>query len=176
MFNVTAGRLGSLLSKRMIAAATMAPARMASHGHEVVEQADMSLPMYWDRTDLPLPDKPYQDTLSAAEKSLKQKEKGPWNQLSNEEKLALYRLMFHQSYAEMKKPSSEWKTVIGGICIFIGLTGLVIIWQRHYVFPEQPRSFHEDWQAKQVQRMLDMRMDPVEGFAAKWDYEKKQWK
>ncbi|XP_064154210.1 cytochrome c oxidase subunit 4 isoform 2, mitochondrial isoform X2 [Anguilla rostrata] len=176
MFQLTTGRLGSLLTKRMMTVATSTSARMSSHGHEVSEQTDMSLPMYWDRTDRPLPDKPYQDTLSASEKSLKQKEKGPWNQLSNEEKLALYKLKFNQTYAEMTKPSSEWKTVIGAICVFLGLTGLVIIWQRHFVFPQRPRSFEEDWQAKQVQRMLDMRMNPVEGFSAKWDYEKKQWK
>lgn len=48
----------------------------------------MSLPMYWDRRDSPLPDKPYNATLTAAEKSLKQKEIGPWNNLSKEEKMA----------------------------------------------------------------------------------------
>lgn len=61
---------------------------------DVAEQADMSLPMYWDRLDTPLPDRPYRDTLSAADKSLKQKEKGPWNNLSKEEKLACSRLFF----------------------------------------------------------------------------------
>lgn len=55
---------------------------------DVIEQADMSLPMYSDRLDTPLPDRPYKDILSAADKSLKQKEKGPWNNLSNEEKIA----------------------------------------------------------------------------------------
>jgi len=48
----------------------------------------MSVPMYCDRLDTPLPDKPYKDALSDADKSLKQKEKGPWNNLSKEEKLA----------------------------------------------------------------------------------------
>lgn len=49
---------------------------------------DMSRPMYWDRLDTPLPDKPYKDVLTEAEKSLKQKEKGPWSELSKEEKIA----------------------------------------------------------------------------------------
>lgn len=48
---------------------------------------DMSQPMYWDRQDTPLPDRPYKDQLSADDESLKQKEKGPWGQLSTEEKV-----------------------------------------------------------------------------------------
>ncbi|XP_036389250.1 cytochrome c oxidase subunit 4 isoform 2, mitochondrial [Megalops cyprinoides] len=176
MLQMSACRMGSLLSRRVMMAATSSNVRMASHGHEVSPQADLSLPMYWDRIDIPLPDKPYQDSLTAAQKSLKQKEKGPWTQLSNEEKLALYRLMFRQTYAEMKRPSSEWKSVMGGIFIFLGITGLVVLWQRYYVYPPRPRTLEEEWQAKQVQRMLDMRINPVEGFSAKWDYEKKQWK
>ncbi|XP_026882769.1 cytochrome c oxidase subunit 4 isoform 2, mitochondrial isoform X1 [Electrophorus electricus] len=185
MLRLTAGRL--LLSGRTVAALSANSARMASHGDgvsslhtfsitAVSEQNMMSLPMYCDRLDIPLPDKPYQDVLSAADKSLKQKEKGPWNNLSKEEKIALYRIMFKETYAEMKRPSSEWKTVFGGIFFFVGLTGLVVFWQRIYVYPPSPRTFEEEWQAKQVKRMLDMQVNPVEGFSAKWDYEKGQWK
>ncbi|XP_017568245.1 cytochrome c oxidase subunit 4 isoform 2, mitochondrial [Pygocentrus nattereri] len=176
MLRLTAGRLGSLLSRRAMAPLSISNTRMASHGHEVSEQADMSVPLYWDRRDTPLPDRPYQDTLSDADKSLKQKEKGPWNGLSNEEKLALYRIMFKETYAEMKKPSNEWKTVVGGILFFIGITGLVVLWQRIYVYPPPPHTFDEEWEAKQVKRMLDMRVNPVQGFSSKWDYEKGQWK
>ncbi|XP_077070513.1 cytochrome c oxidase subunit 4 isoform 2, mitochondrial [Siphateles boraxobius] len=177
MLHLTVGRVGGLLSRRGLAAFSSSSVKMASHGHgDVTEQADMSVPMYWDRLDTPLPDKPYQDTLSDADKSLKQKEKGPWNNLSREEKLALYRMMFKESFAEMKKPTGEWKTVVGGIFFFIGFTGLVVLWQRYYVFPPHPRTLDDEWQARQVKRMLDMRVNPVEGFSAKWDYEKGQWK
>ncbi len=55
---------------------------------EVSETVDMSQPMYWDRLDTPLPDRAYKDVLTAADKSLKQKEKGPWTQLTKEEKIA----------------------------------------------------------------------------------------
>ncbi|CAJ1055444.1 cytochrome c oxidase subunit 4 isoform 2%2C mitochondrial [Xyrichtys novacula] len=174
MLHLSARRVGSLLARRATAALSTSSARMASH--DVAQAADMSQPMYWDRLDTPLPDKPFKDVLTAADKSLKQKEKGPWSQLTKEEKIALYRMSFCQTYPEMKQKTSEWKTVIGGMFIFLGFTGLVVWWQRIYVYPPHPRTFDEEWQAKQLKRMLDMRINPVEGFSAKWDYEKGQWK
>lgn len=176
MLRLTAGRVSSLLARRATPALTTSSARMASHGHEVAETTDMSKPMYLDRLDTPLPDKPYKDIETATDKSLKEKEKGPWSQLSKEEKIALYRLAFCQTYAEMKQPTGEWKTVVGGIFIFLGFTGLVFWWQKVYVYPSRPRTFEGDWQEKQLQRMLDMRINPIQGFSAKWDYEKGQWK
>ncbi|XP_038867246.1 cytochrome c oxidase subunit 4 isoform 2, mitochondrial-like isoform X1 [Salvelinus namaycush] len=177
MLRLTAGRVGCLLSRRAVVGMTNSGARMSSHSHhEVSDQVDMSQPMYWDRLDTPLPDRAWIDVLDSKDKSLKQKEKGPWTALSKEEKIALYRLKFNHTYPEMKKPSHEWKTVIGGMFIFFGITGLVVFWQGHYVYPPQPHTFGEEWQAKQIQRMLDMRVNPIEGFSAKWDYKNKQWK
>ncbi|XP_041656359.1 cytochrome c oxidase subunit 4 isoform 2, mitochondrial [Cheilinus undulatus] len=176
MLRLTTGRVGSLLARRATAAFTTSSVRMASHGHEVADVVDMSQPLYWDRRDIPLPDRRYKDVLSATDQSLKQKEKGPWGQLTKEEKIALYRLSFCQTFPEMNKKTDEWKSVLGGIFFFLGFTGLVVWWQRVYVYPERPITFGDEWQAKQVKRMLDMRINPVEGFSAKWDYEKGQWK
>ncbi|XP_029520266.1 cytochrome c oxidase subunit 4 isoform 2, mitochondrial-like [Oncorhynchus nerka] len=177
MLHLTTGRVGCLLSKQAVVALTSSGARMSSHGHhEVSDSVDMSQPMYSDRLDTPLPDRPWKDVLDSTDKSLKQKEKGPWTALSKEEKIALYRLKFNHTYPEMKRPSHEWKTVIGGMFIFFGITGLVVFWQGHYVYPPQPHTFGEEWQAKQIQRMLDMRINPIEGFSAQWDYKNKQWK
>ncbi|XP_018593119.1 cytochrome c oxidase subunit 4 isoform 2, mitochondrial [Scleropages formosus] len=176
MLRTMARRLGSLSSRRIMGPVTCSRAALSSHGQEASPPADMSLPMYCDRVDTPLPDRPYRETLGEHEKSLKRKEKGPWTELSKEEKIALYRLMFRKTYAEMNTSSNEWKTVLGGIFFFVGFTGLVVFWQRRFVFPPRPRTFEDEWQAKQVKRMLDMRINPIEGVSSKWDYEKNRWK
>ncbi|XP_004565543.1 cytochrome c oxidase subunit 4 isoform 2, mitochondrial [Maylandia zebra] len=174
MLRLTTGRVGCLLARRATAAVTTSSTRMASK--EVSESVDMSQPMYWDRVDIPLPDKPYKDVLTDADKSLKQKEKGPWGQLTKEEKIALYRLTFCKTYPEMKQQTAEWKTVIGGIFFFLGFTGIVIWWQSVYVYPPRPRTFDDEWKSQQLKRMLDMKINPIQGISAKWDYEKGQWK
>ncbi|KAM9751810.1 cytochrome c oxidase subunit 4 isoform 2, mitochondrial [Menidia menidia] len=172
MQRLVAVRVRSLCAGRVHAA----PVRMSSHGHEVSGPVDMSRPLYYDRVDHPLPDGAFRDPQTNAELELKQKEKGAWGKLTKEEKISLYRLRFCQTYPEMKRNTSEWKTVLGGIFFFLGFTGLVVWWQRVYVYPPRPRTLEDDWQAKQLKRMLDMRVNPIEGFSAKWDYERGQWK
>lgn len=53
-----------------------------------VDVIDCSVPQYNNRLDTPLPDVPFVRNLNAEQKKLKEKEKGPWTQLSKEEKLA----------------------------------------------------------------------------------------
>ncbi|XP_052338789.1 cytochrome c oxidase subunit 4 isoform 2, mitochondrial-like isoform X2 [Oncorhynchus keta] len=131
MLHLTKRSVGCLLSRRAGLALTNSGARMSSHDHhEVSNNLDVSQPMYSDRVDTPLPDRPWKDVLDSTDKSLKQK--GPWTALSKEEKIALYRLKFNHTYPEMKRPSHEWKTVIGGMFIFFGITGLLVFWQCHY--------------------------------------------
>ncbi|XP_063815172.1 cytochrome c oxidase subunit 4 isoform 2, mitochondrial isoform X4 [Pseudophryne corroboree] len=88
----------------------------------------------------------------------------------------VYHMKFNQTYADMNKPTKEWKTVFGAVFFFFGLTGLIVWWQKLHVFPPLPHTLQDDWKAMQVRRMLDMRVGPIEGFSSKWDYEKNDWK
>uniref|UniRef100_A0A8C8D8A2 Cytochrome c oxidase subunit 4 n=1 Tax=Oncorhynchus tshawytscha TaxID=74940 RepID=A0A8C8D8A2_ONCTS len=163
MLHLTTGRVGCLLSKQAVVALTSSGARMSSHGHhEVSDSVDMSQPMYWDRLDTPLPDRPWKDVLDSTDKSLKQKEKGPWTALSKDEKIACKLLPL--SFLLMSQPS------------ILNISPSVSQFLMVDLYPPQPHTFGEEWQAKQIQRMLDMRINPIEGFSAQWDYKNKQWK
>ncbi|XP_060239051.1 cytochrome c oxidase subunit 4 isoform 2, mitochondrial [Meriones unguiculatus] len=124
----------------------------------------------------PMPDEPYVTELNEEQRALKEKEKGSWAQLSQAEKVALYRLQFHETFAEMNHRSNQWKTVMGCVFFSIGFTALVIWWERVYVFPEKVVTLTEERKAQQLQRLLDMKSNPIQGLAAHWDYEKKEWK
>ncbi|XP_028355796.1 cytochrome c oxidase subunit 4 isoform 2, mitochondrial isoform X3 [Physeter macrocephalus] len=131
---------------------------------------------YHAQRSYPMPDEPFRTELNAEQQALKEKEKGSWTQLSHAEKVALYRLQFHETFTEMNRRSNEWKTVMGCVFFFFGFTGLLIWWQRVYVFPKKPITLMDEWKAQQLQRILDMKGNPVQGLASRWDYERKEWK
>lgn len=75
---------------------------------------------YQDRVDFPMPAVRFREDTPEI-KNLRQKEKGDWKKLSVEEKKALYRASFCQTFSEMKAGSGEWKKHIGMVFIFISL-------------------------------------------------------
>jgi len=52
---------------------------------------------------------------------LRAKEKGDWKKMNIEEKKALYRASFCQTYAEMQAPTGLWKQHLGVSLMFISL-------------------------------------------------------
>ncbi|XP_077913190.1 cytochrome c oxidase subunit 4 isoform 2, mitochondrial isoform X2 [Halichoerus grypus] len=108
--------------------------------------------------------------------SLVLKKAGPGMRWMHSPGSAVYRLQFHETFAEMNRRSNEWKTVMGCVFFFFGFTALLIWWQRVYVFPKKPITLTDEWKAQQLQRILDMKGNPVQGLASRWDYEKKEWK
>ncbi|TRY83002.1 hypothetical protein DNTS_003980 [Danionella cerebrum] len=174
----------SCLSHRMLATRAFSligkqalPLAICVRGaHGLAKAEDYTLPVYSDDRINPLPEIRYVQQLSAEQERLKEKEKGPWSHLTKEEKIALYRLSFNLSYFEMKQSSAEWRTVLGIVLFSLGFAGLIIIWQRKYVYGPYPHTFNYEYKQKELQRMLDMKMNPIQGVSSKWDYEKKEWK
>ena len=56
--------------------------------------------------------------------------------------LAVYRLSHELTYPEMRQGTGEWKSVLGGVFIFLGLSGLLVWWQR--VYGESKTHTHTD--------------------------------
>lgn len=56
--------------------------------------------------------------------------------------------------------------------VLLGCPAPVLIWEKHCVYGPVPHTFEEEWVAKQAQRMLGMKVSPMQGFSAKWDYDK----
>uniref|UniRef100_U3DBM8 Cytochrome c oxidase subunit 4 n=1 Tax=Callithrix jacchus TaxID=9483 RepID=U3DBM8_CALJA len=166
-----ATRVFSLVGKRAISTSVC----VRAHG-SVVKSEDYALPSYMDRRDYPLPDVAHVRHLSASQKALKEKEKASWSSLSVDEKVELYRIQFKESFAEMNRGSNEWKTVVGAAMFFIGITAILIILEKRYVYGPLPHTFDKEWVAMQTKRMLDLKVNPVDGLDSKWDYDKKVWK
>ncbi|XP_022912924.1 cytochrome c oxidase subunit 4 isoform 1, mitochondrial-like [Onthophagus taurus] len=142
---------------------------------EVVGFGHNGQPNYVDSPSFPLPairwKEPTKDILA-----LKEKEKGDWHKLSIEEKKALYRASFRQTFSEFKAPSGEWKSIFGFALFFASLGLWMFIALKVFVYNPLPISFDEEHKRAQLKRMLDLKMNPVTGIASEWDYEKNKWK
>jgi len=108
--------------------------------------------------------------------ALREKEKGDWKRLSTEDKKALYRASFRETYAEMKAPTGEWKQVMALTLFGMALTGWAYLWIREYVFPERCPTITQEWQRAQVEKMVRERQGIIEGVSSKWDYANNRWK
>lgn len=117
-----------------------------------------------------------------------------------EEKKALYRASFCQTYSEMTAPTGEWKSIIGCALGFAALSYWMYMWAKMFgkkgrewnlfwrtfeitsifglaVYPNMPDTItNEEKRSAQLKRMIDLRVDPVDGLTSNWDYENNRWK
>ena len=132
-------------------------------------------PTYVDRPDFPLPAVRFRpDTPDI--KVLREKEKGDWRKLTIEEKKALYRASFCQTFAEFKAPTGEWKGALGWSLILASLSIWIYMGMKVFVYSPIPESLSDENQKAQLKRMLDLKVNPIDGLASKWDYENNRWK
>ncbi|KAG8240425.1 hypothetical protein J437_LFUL003139 [Ladona fulva] len=142
---------------------------------EVVGYGFNGEPNYVDRPDFPLPAIRFKENTPDIQ-ALREKEKGDWKKLTMEEKKALYRASFCQTFAEMKAPTGEWKSVVGLALFFVSFAMWGYMGLKLFVYKPLPESFTEERKQAQLQRMIDIGVNPVDGVASKWDYEKNAWK
>lgn len=75
---------------------------------------------YYDRLDYPMPAIRFREPTNEIN-VLREKEKADWKKMTIEEKKALYRASFCQTFAEMKAPTGEWKSCVGITMIFVAM-------------------------------------------------------
>ncbi|KAL0602306.1 Cytochrome c oxidase subunit 4 isoform 1, mitochondrial [Plecturocebus cupreus] len=130
---------------------------------------------YVAQLDYPLPDAVHVKHLSTRRKALKEKKKATWSNLSMDKIVKLYHIQFKESLAEMNRGTNEWKTTVGTAVLFIGFRAFIIIWEKHHVYGPIPHTFDKEWVAMQTKRMLDMKVNPMQGFPTTWDDDKNRW-
>ena len=108
---------------------------------------------------------------------LREKEKGDWKKMTLEEKKVLYRASFCQTLAEVEAPTGEWKSIIGLTLLGISIGVWGYLWMKAFVYGKLPETITDEEKMKaQIERMIAMRVNPVEGLTSNYDYEKGRWK
>ncbi|XP_015588827.1 cytochrome c oxidase subunit 4 isoform 1, mitochondrial [Cephus cinctus] len=121
---------------------------------------------YIDRVDFPMPAIRYKENNPDIQ-ALREKEKGDWKKLSIEEKKALYRASFCQTFAEINAPTGRWKSSIG--VILMGISGALwlFIFMKKFVYPPLPVTFEEERQLAQLERMKILEVNPITGLTSR---------
>jgi len=131
---------------------------------------------YFDRMDYPYPAIRFRE-ITGDLIALKEKEKGDWKKLSLEEKKKLYRASFCRTFAELEYSQvGEWKSILGGVLALISTALWMFILIKKYVCGPLPESCSDYWKEKQLAFYIQARVDPIDGLASLYDYEKDEWK
>jgi len=160
-------------------------ASYASHAHaeehnpignrEIVGFGANGQPQYVDRLDFPIPAIRFKASTPDIQ-ALREKEKGDWKKLTLVEKKELYRASYCQTLAELQAPTGQWKSIVGTSFGLISIAVWIFILMKLFVYPPLPESLKLENRQAQLKRMIDLQMNPIEGLASQWDYEKNTWK
>ncbi|KAL1463161.1 hypothetical protein WDU94_014942 [Cyamophila willieti] len=111
---------------------------------------------------------------------LREKEKGHWNSLTLDEKRALYRGSFRQTFAEFTKTNAYPDTeLLGGIGLGLMVVAAALFYYsfiKIFVLPPLPTSLTPEGWEKTIRKQIDLKWNPITGIASYWDYEKDGWK
>ncbi|KAL3287118.1 hypothetical protein HHI36_001599 [Cryptolaemus montrouzieri] len=153
-----------------------APTRYRVGDRETVGYGWNGEPNYGDTALYPFPSIRYKEPTQEI-LALREREKGDWKLLSLEDKKALYRASFCQTYAEFLswRPAAFFE-VLGWTLLWISLALWLFVGVQIYVNPELPKSFLAASKRAQMRRQIELHMNPVEGLSSEWDYEKQDWK
>jgi len=131
---------------------------------------------YIDNVNAPFPAIRFKEETPEIAK-IKVKEAGDWKKMTLEEKKALYRHSFCQTLTELHEPTGEWKKIFGIGFFFTSLAIWGVIWLKMFVYDMPLRTITDEEHVKaQIRRMIDMRVNQVQGFSSNYDYEKNEWK
>ncbi|XP_050421289.1 cytochrome c oxidase subunit 4 isoform 2, mitochondrial-like [Adelges cooleyi] len=145
-------------------------------GRDIVGYGINGDPMYFDNITWPFPSVRFKKNTPEI-LALREKEKGDWKKLTLEEKKNLYRASFCQTLVEFEAPTGEWKAVFGWLMIWTSVALFSFVGVRKFLTnsADDPSLSLESRQA-QLKRMIQLRVDPIDGLSSNWDYEKNTWK
>uniref|UniRef100_A0A1B0ABE6 Cytochrome c oxidase subunit 4 n=1 Tax=Glossina pallidipes TaxID=7398 RepID=A0A1B0ABE6_GLOPL len=116
---------------------------------EIVGDGRKGTSYYYDRADYPMPTVRFPEPTNEIN-NLHQTERGDWKKMSIDERKALYRASFCQTFAEIQAPTCEFKKHFGVFLLFIAMAFWVA------VFMNLPITFDEEHKKAQLKRMIDL--------------------
>ncbi|XP_026318306.1 cytochrome c oxidase subunit 4 isoform 1, mitochondrial-like isoform X1 [Hyposmocoma kahamanoa] len=108
--------------------------------------------------------------------AIKEREKCDWRVLCCEEKKALYRMSFCQTFAEFQHNTGTWKLILGTVLFLTSLGFWCMMFSHYYIYEPLPISLSTMSQKAQLRRMIELRVNPVDGITSHWDYDYDRWK